>query len=71
MSNSRMKTVYELYDGRYLTRPERAICYEVCETIKEARQNKDEYGDDTFIVKTVLKEIGERKYEQVSSEIVL
>lgn len=62
--------VFELYDGIYLTNPDRAVCHEVCESLKEARKNKNEYGDDTVIVKTVLKMVGERKYMQVSSEIV-
>lgn len=62
--------VFELYDGRYLTNPDQAVCFEVCESLKEARKNKKEYGDDTVIVKTVLKMTGERKYEHVSSEIV-
>jgi len=45
------KIVYGLYDGRYLSRPDRVILYEICDTEKEARRNATEYGDDTFIIK--------------------
>jgi len=49
------KIVYGLYDGRYLTRPDRAIMYEFCDTLKDARNNAPDYGDDTFIVKCSVK----------------
>jgi len=56
---------YCLYDGRFITNPERAICYECCESLKEARKNKDDYGDDTVIVKTTIKGV-----EIVNQEII-
>ena len=67
---SKLKTVFELRDGRYHTDPDRDIVYEVCETLKEARKEAKEYGDDTVILKTILKKIGVRRYEEVSSEVV-
>jgi hypothetical protein len=65
-----LKTVYELRDGRYFDNPDRSIVYEVCESLKEARREAPEYGDDTVIVKTVLRQIGERRFEEVSSVVV-
>lgn len=41
---------YLLFDGRYLTDPDRAICYEVCDTLKEAKSSAPDYGTDTVIV---------------------
>lgn len=61
---------YELYDVRYLTEPDRSFCFEVCETLAEAMKNKDDYGYDTVIVKSVSKKVGERKYDEISSEII-
>lgn len=49
------KIVYGLYDGRYLSRPDRVFLYETCDTLKEARKNAPEYGDDTFIIKCSVK----------------
>lgn len=42
---------YALYDSRYRTDPDRAVIFEFCETLKEAEENRTEYGDDTCIVK--------------------
>ena len=51
-----MKTkIWMLFDGRYRTDKDRAICYEVCETLKEAKENANDYGDDTVIVEAVKK----------------
>ena len=47
--------IYLLYDGRYLSDPSRANVYEVCFSLKEAKQNKLEYGNDTVIVKCTTK----------------
>lgn len=47
-------TVFVLYDGRYTTNPDDAIVYEVCETLREAKENSRDYGTDTVIVETVL-----------------
>jgi hypothetical protein len=41
---------YYLFDGRYRTKPYRAILFEVCETLSEAKENAPDYGDDTVIV---------------------
>ena len=46
---------YFLYDGRYLNDEDSAICYEVCDSLEEAKQTAPEYGDDTVIVKTTVK----------------
>lgn len=61
---------FYLYDGRYYTNPDRAIVYEVCESLKEANDNKDEYGTDTAIVKTWSKKTGERQYEIVRQKLI-
>ena len=42
--------VYLLFDGRYRTDEDSAICFEYCETLKEAKENCNDYGDDTVIV---------------------
>jgi len=41
---------YFLYDGRYRTNEDIAICYEVCSTLNEAKKSAKDYGDDTVIV---------------------
>lgn len=43
-----------LFDGRYRTCEDRAICYEVCETLKEARKHAKDYGNDTVIVEAEI-----------------
>ena len=43
-------TIWMLFDSRYRTDEDRAVCYEVCETLREAKENADDYGDDTVIV---------------------
>ena len=45
-----MSKVWILYDGRYYSNPDRASIYEVCDSLKEARENKNDYGTDTVIV---------------------
>jgi hypothetical protein len=47
-----MKTekLFMLFDGRYRTEPDRAICLEFCKSLNEAKENATEYGDDTVIV---------------------
>lgn len=39
-----------LYDSIYRTNPFRAVCFEVCDSLKEAEENAPYYGDDTVIV---------------------
>jgi hypothetical protein len=41
---------YGLFDGRWLTDEDAAVCFEFCDTIEEARENRLEYGEDTVIV---------------------
>jgi hypothetical protein len=55
--------IWMLFDGRYRTDEDRAVCYEVCETLKEAKDNADDYGTDTVIVEgeTVGNEIRNSK----------
>ena len=70
-AKSMLKIVYELYDGRYLTNPDKAICFEVCDTLKEAKINAIEYGDDTVIVKAKLRRTkNPRHFEHVTSDVV-
>lgn len=42
---------YLIYDGRYPFDPDRATVMEVCDTLKEAQQNRTDYGDDCVIVR--------------------
>ena len=64
---SKRKKLYKLMDGRYLSRPERSICYEICDTLKEAKANAKEYGNDTFIVECVV-EFSNGKLIEISSK---
>lgn len=43
-----------LFDGRYRTQNDDAICYEVCDSLKEAKENAIDYGDDTVIVEACI-----------------
>lgn len=61
---------FMLYDGRYLTDENKAVCYEVCDSIEEARESKNDYGDDTVIVKCRGIKTKHRKIIQVHAEIV-
>lgn len=45
-----MKKAYAIYDCRYIHNPERSLVCEVCDTLKEAKRNQYEYGDDAVIV---------------------
>ncbi|NLN24677.1 MAG: hypothetical protein GX163_03280 [Bacteroidetes bacterium] len=45
--------IWMLFDSRYRTDEDKAVCYEVCETLKEAKENADDYGDDTVIVEAI------------------
>ena len=47
----KVKYLYLLFDGRYRTDEDRAVCFELCETLKEAKQNAPSYGTDTVIVR--------------------
>lgn len=63
---------YALYDGRYLSDPDSASCYEVVDSIKEARRNKSNYGSDTVIVEETLEAAGNvpNTYMVTNSKIV-
>lgn len=64
---------YALYDGRYLSDPDSASCFEVCETLKEARKNKNSYGTNTVIVEETLVKsavIGSNSFMVTNSKIV-
>ena len=43
--------MYLLFDARYRYDEDRAICFTVCNTLQEARNEAPDYGDDTVIVK--------------------
>jgi hypothetical protein len=45
-----MKKQWLLFDGRYRTDEDRAICFEVCDSLDEAQKTAPDYGDDTVIV---------------------
>lgn len=46
---------YLLFDSRYRSDEDRSICYEVCDTLKEAKENCEDYGEDTVIVEFTEK----------------
>lgn len=57
------KDWFAIYDSRFSINPERSTVFEVCETLKEARINAKEYGDNNVIVKVneggeIIKIIG-------------
>ena len=54
------KKVYCLYDGRYLTDPDSAIVFEVCRDLGQAKENKDDYGNNTVIV----------EYDEIDNRLV-
>ena len=64
------KIVYTLWDARYLTDPDRAICFDTCENIREVRSVMSDYGDDTVIVKETLNRTGAAMFEVIKSEII-
>lgn len=39
-----------LFDDRYITNEDKAVCFECCETLKEAKKNAKDYGNNTVIV---------------------
>ena len=45
-----MEKKYLIYDSRYRTNPDKAICFDVCDTLKEAEKNIAEYGDNNVVV---------------------
>lgn len=55
--------IWLLYDGRYRADKNRATCFEVCDSLKEAKTNVGDYGSDTVIVEAdrVGKEIKNHK----------
>ena len=44
------KYYWGLFDGRFRTDEDRAICYEVCDTLGEAKQSLNDYGGETVLV---------------------
>ena len=42
---------YFLYDARYRHNEDSATLFEVCDKLKEAKENCLDYGNDTVIVK--------------------
>lgn len=45
------KTKWFIYDGRYYSDPDRALVMSVCDTEKEAEEEKYDYGADCVVVK--------------------
>lgn len=68
--SNREQIDYALYDGRYLTDPDRTICYTFCDTLKEARRERRDYGDDTVIVKCTKRVSGDGLQVIINEEIV-
>jgi hypothetical protein len=64
------KIIYALYDSRYTDNPDRASCYTILDSLKEAKEEKESDWTDAVIVKKTLKKVGKNKYEVLSSEII-
>ncbi len=45
-----MEKSWMLFDDRYITNEDKAVCFECCETLKEAKKNAKDYGNNTVIV---------------------
>lgn len=69
-----MEKVYAIYDPRYLeeqgSEDFEAVCFEVCDTLKEAMQEKDEYGDGNIIVEETLEKQDDGSMLVVDSKII-
>lgn len=52
-----------IYDARYRTDEDRAICLLFCDSLQEARREAPEYGDENVIVEATIvgKEIVSEK----------
>jgi len=48
-----MKIVFEVYDSRYLTDPDEATCFEICDSLEEAKECREDYGSNTVVVKAM------------------
>jgi hypothetical protein len=49
-------TKFLIYDSRYNTNPDETMVLAVCDTIEEAEESKDEYGDNCVVVEEEIKE---------------
>jgi hypothetical protein len=49
-------TLWNIYDSRYHSDPDRSTCFVVCHSLKEARIRKNEYGNDNVIVKEKVRD---------------
>lgn len=47
---------YGIYDGRFHSDPDRAVLFEECDTLQEARTNRKDYGEGNVIVRITLIE---------------
>jgi hypothetical protein len=65
-----MKIAFALYDGKYQTDKDNSICYEIVDTIEEAREDRTDFGDDTVIVKMHGIQVKIGLIEVIHSEIV-
>ena len=63
-------TEYHLFDTRYITDRESAICYDVCETLEEANEEKKKFFTDAVIVKVAMK-YRDGSYDDIESEEVV
>lgn len=41
--------IWFIFDSRYLTDPDSAICFEVCGSLKEAKESAEDYGDAVIV----------------------
>ena len=49
------KKIWLIYDPRYRTNPDDAICFEVCDSKEEAIRQAPEYGNNNVIVEDEIE----------------
>jgi len=54
---------YIIYDGRYHTEPDDATVMTMCNTLKEAQNDKSDYGTDCVIVECEVQADGKTLIE--------
>lgn len=70
MNKDKLLVTYQIYDSRYYENPDRAVCFEVCDTLREAQRSRNDYGNNNIIVESKNKKIGVNQYLEISSRII-
>lgn len=72
LKETKMKTriEYSLWDSRAETDKDRATCYSVCQTLKEAKREKKEDFNDAVIFRDTVEIINKNEVMVIKSERV-